>query len=168
MAAAQGPSTELAQREHEEDEFLDAEEARDEVGPLEPPWEADGDASNVWSIVRHILAEAEAIGTAELALAASPLERLLRVHEKLLPTEGALDATIAMNLRERDVYADKMQRIARRLAAEDADSADSPLHDALTRVVLTTRDDLDAARAQRAAEAGGDAPASPGSGPGAP
>jgi len=110
----------------------------------------DAEADQLWSLVRQILEQTDALGSHDLSDVASDLERLLAVHDQLLAPEGALDAATAMHARERDVYADKMQRAARRLAAEGGAAAENRVHDVLSKIVLATRDQLEAARAAAA------------------
>jgi hypothetical protein len=102
----------------------------------------------IWGVVQLILSQIESLESGSpLHAPARELTALLDMHERLLPCEAALGASLAMHSRERDVYADKMQRIARRLAAEGAAAADDEAHAQLSRVVLLTRDQLESSRA---------------------
>lgn len=110
----------------------------------EPPSEGQG---QLWAVVRQILAQIDTLeaGSA-LRAPARELAALHEMHEQLLPCEAALAASLAMNTRERDVYADKMQQVARRLAVEGVHTADDD-HAQLSRIVLLTRDQLESSRA---------------------
>mmetsp|Transcript_19594 Transcript_19594/g.50617 ORF Transcript_19594/g.50617 Transcript_19594/m.50617 type:complete len:138 (-) Transcript_19594:16-429(-) len=112
----------------------------------------------LWNVVRQILTQIDALEASTLQQPARELQQLLAMHERLGPCEGALDASLAMHTRERDVYADKMQRIARRLAAEGAAAVGDQSHEMLSRIVLTARDQLENAR-QAAIEAAEEATA---------
>lgn len=108
----------------------------------------EGQNTQLWAVVRQILAQ---IATLEAGSAlrapARELAALHEMHERLMPCEAALAASLAMNTRERDVYADKMQQVARRLAAEGAHAASDKVHAQLSRIVLLTRDQLESSRA---------------------
>jgi len=109
--------------------------------------EAEG-TGQLWAVVRQILAQIDTLeaGSA-LRAPARELAALHEMHERLLPCEAALAASLAMNTRERDVYADKMQQVARRLAVEGVHAVDDEAHAQLSRIVLLTRDQLESSRA---------------------